>query len=62
MKPLARVRIYTIILTFSSLAIITKTVTNMSKYIFLSAALYLMLITLGIWIGVMYVSYYMCRL
>lgn len=34
----------------------------MSKYIFLSAALYLMLITLGIWIGVMYVSYYMCRL
>ncbi|CAD5356843.1 hypothetical protein EcCFBP13530_08645 [Enterobacter cancerogenus] len=62
MKPLARVRIYTIILTFSSLAIITKTVTNMSKYIFLSAALYLMLITLGIWIGVMYVSYYLCRL
>lgn len=62
MKPHARVRINTIILTFSSLALITKTVTNMSKYIFLSAALYLMLITLGIWIGVMYVSYYMCRL
>lgn len=62
MKPHARVRIYTIILTFSSLAIITKTVTNMSKYIFLSAALYMMLITLGIWIGVMYVSYYMCGL
>lgn len=62
MKPHARVRIYTITLTFSSLAIITKTVTNMSKYIFLSAALYMMLITLGIWIGVMYVSYYMCRL
>jgi len=35
---------------------------SMSKYIFISAALYLMLISIGIWIGVMYVSYYLCVL
>ncbi|CBK87265.1 hypothetical protein ENC_40560 [Enterobacter hormaechei] len=33
----------------------------MSKYIFISVALYLMLISVGIWIGVMYVSWYLCR-
>ncbi|BBT91465.1 hypothetical protein AI2983V1_2956 [Enterobacter cloacae] len=35
---------------------------NMSRYIFISAVLYLMLIGVGIWIGVMYLSYYLCSL
>ncbi|WP_204308372.1 hypothetical protein, partial [Escherichia coli] len=34
---------------------------NMLKHIFISAALYLMLISVGVWIGIMYVSYYLCR-
>lgn len=36
-------------------------VNSMLKHIFITAALYLMLITVGIWIGIMYVSYYLCR-
>ena len=34
---------------------------NMLKHIFISAALYLLLISVGVWIGIMYVSYYLCR-
>ncbi|CZZ89331.1 Uncharacterised protein [Enterobacter kobei] len=35
---------------------------SMFRHIFLSATLYLMLIGVGIWIGVMYVSYFLCDL
>ncbi|VAC74741.1 Uncharacterised protein [Enterobacter hormaechei] len=34
---------------------------NMLKHIFISSALYLLLISVGVWIGIMYVSYYLCR-
>lgn len=34
----------------------------MLRHIIISATLYLMLIGVGIWIGMMYVSYYLCVL